>query len=149
MDLSIKHYSELSKDLFYELAALRIAVFVIEQNCPYQDLDGLDQDAYHLILKDDLKTMGTLRILKPGVAYPEFAIGRVVIHKVARRKDYGNLIMQKAIDFIQNELKGSDIHISAQTYLFDFYTNLGFKSTGKEYLEDGIPHVEMLFKKSL
>lgn len=143
--LIIKHYSELSLNEFHDLIALRMEVFVVEQDCPYQDLDGKDKDAYHLImLSEDLQTIGTLRILKAGVYYPEAAIGRVVSHKDYRDKGIGHHIMKAAIDFIESEMKEKSIRLSAQTHLVHFYEKHGFKSTGKEYLEDGIPHTEML-----
>lgn len=144
-DFFTKHYSELSLDEFHDLIGLRMEVFVVEQDCPYQDLDGLDKDAYHLVvLSDQKETIGTLRILKPGVYYNEIAIGRVVSHADYRDKKIGHLMMKEAINFIEKELNQHSIRLSAQTHLIRFYEKHGFKSTGKEYLEDGIPHTEML-----
>jgi ElaA protein len=115
---------------------------VIEQNCPYQDLDGVDKTAYHLITNDGVATVATLRIYidNNNVVH----IGRVVVAQTHRKTRLGRLIMSKAIDWSKNNYSEREIHISAQQYLDDFYTNLGFKSTGKKYLEDGIPHQEMI-----
>ena len=141
----IKHFTQLTLDEFHDIIALRMEVFVVEQDCPYQDLDGKDRDAYHLIIhSDDNQLTGTLRILKAGVYYPEIAIGRVVSHANFRDKKIGHLMMKKAIDFIEKDLKQKSIRLSAQTHLMKFYEKHGFRSTGKEYLEDGIPHTEML-----
>ncbi|MEZ4923366.1 MAG: GNAT family N-acetyltransferase [Crocinitomicaceae bacterium] len=145
MKIQIRHYSEVTKDELYDLLSLRVEVFVIEQNCPYQDLDGLDKDAFHLIVVDEGKIIGTLRILKSGIVYPEVAIGRVVSHPGHRDKQLGYLMMQKAMQFIEEELNEESIRLSAQTHLCQFYEKCGFSSTGKEYLEDGIPHTEMLY----
>ena len=143
----IKHYRSLDLDEFHDIIALRMQVFVVEQDCPYQDLDGLDKDAYHLfVLNSENKIIGTLRILKKGICYPEIAIGRVVSHQNHRDKQIGHLMMREAISFIQTELKESSIRLSAQTHLLKFYQKHGFESTEKEYLEDGIPHTEMLKK---
>jgi ElaA protein len=144
MDIQIKHYQDLEKDEFHDLVSLRIAVFIVEQNCPYQELDGLDKDAYHLTITKDDTVLATLRILEPGVYYPELAIGRVVSHPAHRKLKLGHLMMEEAMRFIKNELQLQKVRLSAQTHLIPFYQKYGFKSTGKEYLEDGIPHTEML-----
>ncbi|MBD3636774.1 MAG: GNAT family N-acetyltransferase [Crocinitomicaceae bacterium] len=148
MEVTIKHYTELSKDEFHDIIALRIAVFVVEQDCPYQDLDGLDKDAYHLMVIENDEIIGTLRILKPGVYYNESAVGRVVSHPNHRNKKLGHLMMEHAMNFIQNELNLNSVRLSAQTHLIKYYEKYGFESTGKEYLEDGIPHTEMYFENS-
>ncbi len=142
---NIKHFNDLTLNEFHDLVALRMQVFVVEQDCPYQDLDGLDKDAYHLIvLNENHQTIGTVRILKAGVYYDEVAIGRVVSHEDFRHLKIGHLMMEKAIEFIAATLKSNRIRLSAQTHLKHFYEKHGFVSTGKEYLEDGIPHTEML-----
>ena len=143
-NISILHFKNLSLNDFHDLIKLRLAVFVVEQDCPYQDIDGLDKDAYHLILKDLGQIIGTLRILKAGVVYPEVAIGRVATHQDYRGKALGHLMIKNAMEFVKSELKASAIRLSAQTHLVNFYEKHGFSSTGKEYLEDGIPHTEMI-----
>jgi ElaA protein len=148
MEISIKHYEDLSKDEFHDLIALRISVFVVEQDCPYQELDGLDKDAYHVLIKENDEIIGTARILKAGVAYPEVAIGRVVSGSEHRDKKIGYLLMEAAMKFVKEEFKEKSIRLSAQTHLLAFYQKVGFQSTGKEYLEDGIPHTEMIYRRS-
>lgn len=143
----IKHFSQLSALEFHNIIQVREAVFVVEQNCPYQDVDGKDTDAYHIWCENETgEVLCTARILKPGVSYPEAAIGRVCTAAFARGQKIGIELMKRSITFAQDELKANEIRISAQTYLLQFYTDLGFQSTGKEYLEDDIPHVEMLWK---
>lgn len=146
MEISIKHYDELSTDEFHDIIALRIAVFVVEQDCPYLEIDGLDKDAYHLQAVFEGKLVGTLRILKEDVVYRERAIGRVASHPDYRHLKLGHTMMKSAMDFMRNEFGTTPIRISAQTHLVPFYSKHGFASTGKEYLEDGIPHTEMLYQ---
>lgn len=144
LNFEIKHYSELNMNEFHDIIALRISVFIIEQNCPYQELDGKDKDAFHLMVKEKNEIIGTLRILKPGVYYEEAAIGRVVTHIEHRDKKLGHLMMEKAVQYMETELGYTSIRLSAQSHLVNYYGRHGFVSTGKEYLEDGIPHTEML-----
>ena len=144
----IKHYSDLSKDEFHDIIALRIEVFVVEQNCPYQELDGLDKDAYHLILTENGNIIGTMRLLKPGVVYDELAIGRVVSSPQHRGKGLGYKMMDYAMDYLKNNLKLTKARLSAQSHLTDYYAKYNFVKTGKDYLEDGIPHSEMLYTEA-
>lgn len=146
MTSEIKHYSQLTLDEFHDMIALRIAVFVIEQNCPYQDLDGLDKDAFHLLIKQEGQLVATARLLKPGVVYPETAIGRVVTSPAHRDLKLGHLLMKTALEFIVNEMHFNAARLSAQSHLSAYYAKHGFVETGKHYLEDGIPHSEMVNK---
>lgn len=146
MDISTKHYSELTLDEFHDIIALRISVFVVEQDCPYQELDGLDKDAYHLCITNKNKIMATCRILKAGIAYPEVAIGRVVSDPQHRHLKLGHELMKAAKNFVFEKFGNVNIKLGAQTHLTKFYNSHGFVSTGKEYLEDGIPHTEMILK---
>ena len=139
----IKHYSDLTKDEFHDIIALRMAVFVVEQNCPYQDLDGLDKDAYHVIIRNKNKVLATARILKPGVAYAEVAIGRVASATDMRHLKLGHALMQASMDFVQSKMQESTVRLSAQSHLKGYYARYGFEPTGKDYLEDGIPHQKM------
>lgn len=145
MNIEVKHYSELTKEEFHDLVALRIEVFVVEQHCPYQDLDGKDKDAYHLLAKMNNEIIGTARILKKGVSYPEMAIGRVVTSPKYRNLKLGHKLMETAINYIENICNEKEICLSAQSHLTGFYEKHGFQSTNKTYLEDNIPHTEMLY----
>jgi ElaA protein len=146
MNFEIKAFDSLSPHEFHDLVALRIQVFVIEQNCPYQDLDGKDQQSFHLIGRNNEgKIKSTARILPAGISYPEVAIGRVVIDLSERGTGAGHLLMKACMDFIKNQYGSVAVKLSAQKHLEQFYVHHQFVSTGKEYLEDGIPHVEMLY----
>lgn len=145
--IQFKPYSELTLNEFHDIIQLRIAVFVIEQNCPYQELDGKDKKSYHMICRNGTgELIGTLRILPKGISYEEISIGRVVLNESARGKKNGHTIMKEALEFIKSEFGNTPIRISAQKHLENFYTSHQFKSTLKEYLEDGIPHIEMLYQ---
>ena len=125
---------------------LRLEVFVVEQNCPYQDLDGKDQSAYHLFLKDNDVIVAALRVLPENVAYDETAIGRLIVKEVYRGQKIAKAMMEKAIEFITDDLGKDKIRLSGQAYLTDFYIGLGFKKVSEEYLEDGIKHYEFLYE---
>lgn len=143
----IKSFKELSLEELYELLKLRSAVFVVEQDCVYQDLDDKDQESNHLLLFYEEILVAYCRILRPGLAYPDHSsIGRVVAHPQFRKKGWGILIMNRAIQYCRDHFKNTDIKISAQCYLDQFYQGLGFEDTGDHYLEDGIPHQAMILK---
>jgi len=146
MNFEIKAFDSLSLHEFHDLVALRIQVFVIEQNCPYQDLDGKDKKSFHLIGRDKEGAIkATARILPAGISYPEVAIGRVVIDPSERGTGAGHELIGSCMEFIENQFGKVPVRISAQSHLEKFYMHHQFVSTGKEYLEDGIPHVEMLY----
>lgn len=134
-----KDFDVLSKAELYAILALRVQVFCVEQNCPYQDLDNQDQQAQHVFIKDNGIIMAYARIIKgkQGV----YHIGRVVVDKRYRNQGLATVIMQACIDELKNKAK--IIELSAQSYLTEFYKGLGFKSTGEYYLEDDIPHEKM------
>lgn len=142
-------FEELSLKELYNFMALRLEVFAVEQNCPYQDADGKDLAAWHVMGKNtDGQIMAYARLIPQGVAYAEYvSIGRVVSHASMRGKGIGRELMEQCLRFIEALWPGQAIKISAQAYLVDFYTSLGFKAYGETYLEDGIPHVEMRFSK--
>jgi len=147
MNFDFKPFNSLSLDEFHDLIALRIKVFVIEQNCPYQDLDGKDKNSVHVIGRDSNNTIvATARILPAGISYPEVAIGRVVVAKDLRGTGAGHQLMKAIIDFIRQDFGAVPIRISAQKHLEKYYNSHLFVSTGKAYLEDGIPHIEMLYQ---
>jgi len=146
LNIKVKSFEQLTKLELYYLLQLRSEVFVVEQDCVYQDLDGKDEKALHILgLKED-KIVAYTRVFKPGLYFDEASIGRVVVAKNERQYKYGYDIMNASIEAIQDRYKTPEIKISAQSYLNKFYTNLGFKNVGKEYLEDGIPHVAMIKK---
>ena len=148
MTIDIKPFHELTLDEFHDLISLRIDVFVLEQNCPYQDLDGKDKQSFHVIIQDENKDIiGTARILPAGISYPEIAIGRVVSSRNKRNAKIGHLIMEQSLLFIDQKWPNQSVKLSAQTHLTKFYEKHGFASTGKEYFEDGIPHTEMKLTK--
>ena len=142
--ISVKTFSQLSTEELYNLLQLRSEVFVVEQDCVYQDIDGKDQKALHVLgIKND-KIVAYTRIFKPGDYFKPASIGRVVVKENERQFKYGYDIMNASIDAIKTHFKETIIKISAQTYLRKFYNNLGFKQVGEEYLEDGIPHIGMI-----
>lgn len=147
MNYNIKKFSELENNELYQILELRCEVFVVEQNCAYNDIDNKDQDAYHLLLEDNKKIVAGLRILKKGVSYDQISIGRVVVSKEHRGLGIAKEMMLKAIEFIENDLNEKEIKISAQAYLIEFYKSIGFVEVSQVYLEDDIPHIDMLYKK--
>ena len=143
MEFFIEEFNALTAKQLFEIYKLRSEVFIVEQNCAYQDLDDMDASAKHVMLFDQDVLAAYARILPPGISYKEPAIGRVVVKKTFRGKDLGKLLMQQCIDQLQDTYTNSEIVISAQSYLLKFYSDLGFKAEGKEYLEDDIPHTKM------
>ena len=139
-------YKELSTDQLYKILKLRAEVFVVEQNCAYQDLDNKDDKAIHLIGEINKEIVAYTRIFKKGDYFNNSSIGRVLVRKDYRKKEYGKVIMKKSIEIIKLDPKEEEIELSAQKYLTKFYTDLGFKKKGEEYLEDNIPHVKMTLK---
>lgn len=146
MKISIKNFNELSTKELYQVLELRSEVFVVEQNCVYQDVDDKDQKALHVLgFKNDNLAAYT-RIFKPGDYYKNASIGRVVVKKPERKYGFGKDIMLASLKAIKEEIEDVIVELSAQVYLKRFYNDLGFVETGKEYLEDGIPHIRMLKK---
>ncbi|PWK20536.1 GNAT family N-acetyltransferase [Xanthomarina spongicola] len=139
-----KTFNELSTQELYDVLQLRAEVFVVEQDCVYQDVDGKDQKAWHVLGYKDNVLVAYTRIFKPGDYFKESSIGRVVVAEKQRQFKYGYEIMEASIKAIKEEFNETLIKISAQCYLKRFYNNLGFKETGEEYLEDGIPHIAMI-----
>ena len=144
MKVSFKTFSELTTKELYQILQLRSEVFVVEQNCVYQDIDGKDKKAIHIIGVVQNKIVAYTRCFKPGDYFKEASIGRVVVKKNERKLKRGNQIMIHSIKTIEKLFQTKTIIISAQSHLISFYNNLGFYSVGNEYLEDGIPHIEMI-----
>ncbi len=145
MDFEFKQFSQLTSIELYSILRLRAEIFVVEQNCIYNDLDGLDIGATHQLLKKEGEIIAYSRLLKPGTRFPGYSIGRVVVKRTDRGKKLGFLLMEKAKEFVVNEWGANTIKISAQKYLRSFYERLGFEVVTDEYLEDGIPHLGMVF----
>ncbi len=146
LQFQFKIFSELSTSEFHDIIALRIKVFVVEQNCAYMELDGKDKKCYHVICRTGVgDIVATARIVPPGLSYNEISIGRVVMTEKLRGNGNGHLLMKQCLKFSKEEFGQVPIRISAQKHLESFYMAHEFISTGKEYLEDGIPHLEMLY----
>lgn len=139
-----KSFKELTTKELYDLLQLRSEVFVVEQDCVYQDVDGKDQKAHHVLGYKNDTLVAYTRIFKPGDYFDEASIGRVVVKGNERQYKYGYDIMNASVEAIKVNYNQTQIRISAQTYLKRFYNNLGFFEVGEEYLEDGIPHINML-----
>lgn len=140
----VKKFNQLSINELYDLLQLRSQVFVVEQDCVYQDLDGNDKKALHVLGFKDEKIVAYTRVFKPGDYLKQASIGRVVVKENERQFKYGYDIMDASIEAIKIHFNETTIKVSAQTYLRKFYNNLGFNQIGEEYLEDGIPHIAMI-----
>ncbi len=144
LNFEIKLFKELTRDELYAVLQLRSEVFVVEQDCVYQDIDGKDDQALHILgFKNDILVAYT-RVFPPGTYFEDASIGRVVVRASERAHKYGYDLMKISIQATETYYKVDTIKISAQTYLKIFYNNLGFEEVGEEYLEDGIPHIGML-----
>jgi ElaA protein len=142
-----KKYDELSLNEFHDIVAARIDVFVIEQDCPYQDLDGKDKEALHVFaLNEQQKLLAYTRVLPQNISYKEVSIGRVITTEIARGKGLGHELMKKSMEQVIANFGAVDVRLSAQEHLQHYYGAHGFKKVSEMYLEDGIPHVEMLYK---
>ena len=146
MKITVFKYQDLGPDRLYEILKLRSEVFVVEQKCAYQDLDNKDEKALHLVGEENNKIIAYTRIFRKGDFFKNSSIGRVLVKKEYRNKDYGRKIMTSSIEKLKKDPKEEKIELSAQKYLLKFYSELGFEKTGEEYLEDNIPHVKMILK---
>lgn len=146
-----KFWEELDREELYGLLRLRAEVFVVEQDCPYQDLDDKDRSGLHLWAErsdcpasDGGEVLALTRLLPVGVSYPdEVSIGRVVTARSVRRSGLGKELMKRSLEALHRQWPGQPIRLSAQQYLERFYSDFGFEAVGDPYLEDGIPHVAM------
>lgn len=145
METTIKPFLDLSLEELYDILALRTDVFVVEQECPYPEVDGRDKDCQHVQVREGDELVAYLRILPRGLSFEEVSIGRVLVKQGHRSKGLARPMMQAAMDFILTEWKEGAIRISAQTYLEAFYASFGFEPVSEPYLEDGIPHLDMLY----
>lgn len=139
----LKRFNELSVAELYDLLQLRSEVFVVEQNCVYQDLDGKDEKALHLLGIYNNKIVAYSRLFAPGYYFDNASIGRVVVDEQYRKNKWGHSLMEESIKAVKEAFNTEAITISAQLYLKKFYESHGFIQDGREYLEDGIPHIKM------
>ena len=146
MKFEFKQFKDLTTDELYDILQLRAEIFVVEQDCVYNDIDGLDKEGVHQFFKKDGEIVAYSRLLKPGTRFPDYSIGRVVVSQSERGTGLGIEMMKEAKTFILNKWGATKIKISAQKYLQKFYEDLGFEIVTEEYLEDGIPHFGMIFK---
>ena len=144
MNISIKKFNELSLNELYQILQLRSEVFVVEQDCVYQDIDGKDDKALHIIGEVNGEIVAYTRCFDKGFYFEEAAIGRVVVKDNQRKYGYGHQIMKASIKAIKDHFGTENIKLSAQQYLIKFYESHGFTSIGEGYLEDGIPHIAMV-----
>ncbi|MGG5507597.1 MULTISPECIES: GNAT family N-acetyltransferase [unclassified Myroides] len=141
-----KAFEELTIDELYDIMQLRTNIFVVEQNCPYPELDGKDKNCLHVFATQGGKVVAYARIVPPGLSYKEISIGRVVVHAAHRKDGLGRILIDLTLEKIEEEFGMQPIQIGAQTYLKKFYGSFGFEPASEEYLEDGIPHVDMIRK---
>ncbi|MBB4215140.1 GNAT family N-acetyltransferase [Rhizobium anhuiense] len=142
--VDLKKLEELPARELFDLMRMRVDVFVVEQNCPYPELDGKDIDALHLRLLEDAELLGAARILKPYEPRDPSTIGRVVVSPAHRGKRLGDALMREAITACERLYPANPIALSAQAHLRRFYESFGFVGISQEYLEDGIPHIDMI-----
>lgn len=147
MDLVVKRFEELSLEELYQILQVRVAVFVVEQNCAYQEIDDKDLYSYHVFLKDDRGIQAYLRVIDKGVSFEEVSIGRVLTLK--RECGLGNRILLDGIKVAKEKMNADKIKIEAQSYAKEFYKKAGFKQVSEEFLEDGIPHIQMVLERVL
>ena len=147
MSWKLKSFDELTNTELYNLLKERTLVFVVEQNCPYLEVDGKDPVSYHLFKEDNGEIVAYLRIVPAGIAYQEASIGRVFVKKEYRGQGIAGKLLKRALDYIQNELEETKVKIQAQDYLRKFYSSFGFQPISETYLEDNIPHVDMILQK--
>ena len=143
LEWKIKRFDALSVSELYKLLQLRSEVFVVEQNCVYQDIDGKDEKALHLIGEDNGEIVAYARLFKPHDYFEEASIGRVVVRETSRAQKLGHILMREAIQVIETHFEVTEITISAQLYLKHFYESHGFVQISETYLEDDIPHIRM------
>lgn len=142
---TLKPFDRLSAEELYEALSLRARVFVVEQQCAYTDPDGKDQAAFHLLGSQRGKLVAYARLFAPGAYFREAAIGRIVTAPEVRGTGAGKALVTKALELTQRLYGEGAVRIGAQRYLEKFYEGFGFRAEGEGYLEDGIPHVEMVW----
>lgn len=143
LQFSFKAFTELNPFELYAYLQLRSEVFVVEQNCVYQDLDNLDQNSLHVFIHDKDTLVACARIVPANEKYPVISIGRVIVAATYRKQQLGHALMQYCISEIEKHYGPQKIVLSAQAHLQNFYKKHNFAPQGEIYLEDGIPHIHM------
>ncbi|WP_028125289.1 GNAT family N-acetyltransferase [Eremococcus coleocola] len=136
-------FNELTTDQLYQLLKVRCDIFIVEQTCPYPDIDNLDPKCRHLFLEDQGQVLAYCRLIPAGLSYPAVSIGRVLCREDQRGKGYSRTMMEAAIAYAKDQWQANTIEISAQNYLKAFYESLDFQAISDVYLEDDIPHIDM------
>lgn len=144
---TVKHFNNLAPAELYAIMRLRNEVFVVEQQCIFQDADNKDLYCHHLMVYEDKTLVAYARLVPPGLSYDEMSIGRVVTSKLVRGKGAGRYLMKYAVEWCRRLFGEGPIRIGAQNYLRKFYTDVGFTATGEIYDEDGIDHIQMIMYK--
>ena len=141
-------FDEISGRELYEILQLRVNVFIVEQDCPYAEVDGNDFDAIHITCKDEKGIAAYTRLLPKGVKYESASIGRVIVRADLRGTGLGHMLMERAIHQVLEKWKPSEIFLQAQIHLEDFYKRHGFNTISQPYTDDGIPHIDMIYQDS-
>ncbi len=144
METIVKHFNELTVSELYEILRARAEVFIVEQNCVYQDVDNVDKEAYHVYLREDGKIVAYLRVVDKDKRLDEVSLGRVITLK--RRQGYGSKVMKVGIEVARERFGATKIKIGAQAWAKPFYEQVGFRQSSGEYMEDGIPHIYMILE---
>lgn len=144
MEIVIKEFYDLDLDHLYNILQLRSEVFVVEQDCVYQDIDGKDRESIHVLGFKYNELIAYTRCFAPLKYFDQASIGRVIVKEKYRKYGFGHSILEASIEEIEKRFKTSEIKLSAQQYLIPFYESHGFQQKGEGYLEDGIPHIAML-----
>lgn len=146
MSWHIKSFEDLTNLEWHEIMKERMAVFVVEQGCAYMDIDGHDPNSYHLFFKEDNEIAAYARLMPSGTIYREASIGRIIVKKEHRGKGYAREIMERGMKFLIEEMKESEIKLQAEYYIKDLYASYGFQIISDIFLDEGIEHVNMLYK---
>ncbi|WP_186576681.1 GNAT family N-acetyltransferase [Aquibacillus kalidii] len=149
MEWHLKSFNELTTEELYKILKARVDVFVVEQACPYPEIDNHDQASYHLYLEDKQEIVAYSRLIPEKNIYDQASIGRVLVSDKYRGQGFAKELMEKSIHIITNQWKVEEIKIHGQEYLRNFYGSLGFKEISEVYLEDNIPHVDMILTKNM
>ncbi len=144
VELVVKRFEELSVEELYDILKLRVEVFIVEQQCIYQEIDEKDKKSYHVFYRENGKIQAYLRVIDKGVSFDEVSIGRVI--SVKRRCGLASKLLAEGIKVAKEKMKETSIRIEAQTYARKLYEKQGFIQVSEEFLEDGIPHIEMLLR---